>query len=42
MNVAPTANCQRSVETLNLNQFSKFEVYKREFVYISKLNDLHY
>ena len=30
MNVALRANFERSVEKLNLNQFSKFEVYKRD------------
>ena len=39
MNIAPRANFQISVETLNLNQFSKFHICMKE-VYIFELHDL--
>ena len=39
MNIALRDNFQRSVEKLNLNQFPKFEVYKREYIFLS-MNDL--
>ena len=32
INVALRANFERSVEKLNLNQFSKFEVNKRDYI----------
>ena len=35
MNVALRANFERSVENLNLNQFSKFKVYKRKCTFLS-------
>ena len=35
MNVPHNANFQRSVKTPNLNQFSKFKVYKIEQIFLS-------
>ena len=35
MNVALRADFERSVEKLNLNQFSKFSVYKRDHIFLS-------
>ena len=35
MNVPPNANFQRSVKTPNINQFSKFKVYKKEQIFPS-------
>ena len=35
MNVALGADFERSVEKLNLNQFSKFSVYKRDYIFLS-------
>ena len=35
MNVALRANFERFVEKLNLNQFQKYEVYTREYIFLS-------